>query len=134
MIKIIKNILSSNITLLGHLATLLVLIAFIFFGGWLFVLLESRQNVLICFDTHRKNLNARFELREKLFNFVYFNYSKNDLKNDMGIDRVLSTVNNFIQDYQKIIVSKTLIKTSDDCITQNPWFFVNSVLFAVKFC
>jgi len=132
MIKNIKNILSSNSILLGHLATLLVLIAFIFFGGWLFILLESRQNVLTCFDIQRNNLKARFELREKLLKFIHFNYSNNKMRMDL----VQSTMTNFIQDYQKKViinyqVTKTVIETSDDCITQNPWFFVNSVLFAV---
>lgn len=133
MIKNIKNIISSNSALLGHSALVLVLIAFIVFGGWLFIFFEYQNFSMACYDIRRQDHKARNELKKKVLQLKSLNYSQNRRTLEKTI--LSLAIRKFKDNYQIILLNNAALLTNvafnKSCITDNPWNLPNSVLFTV---
>ena len=122
--------------LFSHIGLVGLVVVYAVAGGFLFQLLETRQERINCQEKVAEHQTEITQLKQRIVQYVENNATPTDSRPTHQIDNTtiaFEKIHRMLLDYRDFIIrSSGKFRTyNDDCSLVNKWTFPNSLLFAI---
>lgn len=121
--------------LFSHIGLVGLVVVYAVAGGFLFQLLEERQEKFNCQEAYGDQMVQITKLKQKLISYIQHNTTSAAVSTN-GKDNTtvaVAKIGSMLLEYRQFIIQATSRYRyyGDDCTSTNKWTFANALLFAI---
>ena len=122
--------------LFSHIGLVGLVVVYAVAGGFLFQLLEIRQEKIYCQEQQAEQSKEINQLKQEIVHYIQKNATPTEFRSANEIDNTtiaFEKIHRMILNYRDFVIKASVKYRSygDDCSTVNKWTYPNSLLFAI---